>query len=251
MVDFTSRGHADLRNQIPEILTDELINSGQFAVVERSKLSSIMQEQGFTHSGFTSPESMVEFGRLAGAKYIVTGQLIDVGTKKSSFSGYGVSMGSKTASVTVSVRILDTETGVALFSARESASKKIMEAGGFRSNDSGQYSEVAEAVVVKIVQRIIDSEKFSDPSVKKPRKVEYVKVKIGSKPKNANVEVNGIFYGNAGSSIEIPTGIQTVVISLPGYEIWSKQVMVREGLKITAILTEIVDVKVKIEIEEQ
>ena len=74
-----------------------------------------------------------------------------------------------------------------------------------------------------------------------------VKVNISSSPNEADIEVNGVFYGNAGEQIEIPQGIQNIKISLPGYKVWEKKVFVREGLTIKATLMEKKDIKIEID----
>jgi curli biogenesis system outer membrane secretion channel CsgG len=45
-------------------LRNELVNSGAFTVIERSKMDEILQEQGLQQTGCTSDECAVEIGKL-------------------------------------------------------------------------------------------------------------------------------------------------------------------------------------------
>jgi len=65
------------------VLTDELrsvlVQSGNYIVVERSNMESILQEQGFQLSGCTSTECAVEAGKLLGVEKMVTGSVGKIG----------------------------------------------------------------------------------------------------------------------------------------------------------------------------
>jgi hypothetical protein len=56
-----------------------LVNNGKLAVVDRSNLDRIREEQGFQMSGEVSDESAKAIGQLLGAGAIVTGGLVNLG----------------------------------------------------------------------------------------------------------------------------------------------------------------------------
>lgn len=56
-------------------LRAELFKTGVFNVVERDKMNSILQEQGFQQSGCTSVECAVEIGQLLNVREMVAGTL--------------------------------------------------------------------------------------------------------------------------------------------------------------------------------
>lgn len=64
----------------------------------------------------------------------------------------------------------------------------------------------------------------------------FVDITINSSPVAADVEVNGEFIGSACENMSLPSGVHTVRISLPGYGIWEKQLLLRQGMKIHAKL---------------
>jgi hypothetical protein len=56
-------------------LRTELFETGVFQVVERQKMNSILQEQGFQNTGCTSLECAVEIGQLLNVKQMVAGSI--------------------------------------------------------------------------------------------------------------------------------------------------------------------------------
>jgi curli biogenesis system outer membrane secretion channel CsgG len=61
---------------ISDLLTDELVNSGNFNVVERAKLGDTMQEHQLDTSSAVDPETAVRAGRLVGAHFLVEGNVL-------------------------------------------------------------------------------------------------------------------------------------------------------------------------------
>ncbi|MEK7391200.1 MAG: CsgG/HfaB family protein [Fibrobacterota bacterium] len=65
---------------IGSALGSELLNLGKFRVMERSQISSILQEQGFQHSGACDGGTCaVEVGKLLSVEQIVLGTVAKVG----------------------------------------------------------------------------------------------------------------------------------------------------------------------------
>jgi TolB-like protein len=81
-----------------QVLTDELrsvlVQSGQFVVLERSNMESILKEQGFQLSGCTSAECALEAGKLLGVSKMVAGSVGKLGEL-----------------FNISIRMFDVETG--------------------------------------------------------------------------------------------------------------------------------------------
>jgi TolB-like protein len=75
-------------------LRTELVNLGYFIILERGKMSEILEEQGFNMSGCVSSECAVEAGRMLGVRLMVSGDVGAVGKV-----------------ITVDVRMIDVETG--------------------------------------------------------------------------------------------------------------------------------------------
>ena len=55
--------------------------------------------------------------------------------------------------------------------------------------------------------------------------------KIESTPDGADVEIDGLFEGNTPMETELEAGVHTLIISMPGYEVWDKKVRVTSRTK--------------------
>jgi hypothetical protein len=64
---------------IADTLLDALINTKRFEIVERERLTTLMEEQGLALSGCTTTECFVQVGQLAGASKVVVGKVSKVG----------------------------------------------------------------------------------------------------------------------------------------------------------------------------
>jgi formylglycine-generating enzyme required for sulfatase activity/TolB-like protein len=95
VLDFEPQGipQSEVRT-LADRFRQELFNTGKYRVVERGKMEEILQEQGFQQTGCTSNECVVEVGKMIGVQQMIGGSIGKVG---SVFS--------------VSVRIIDIETG--------------------------------------------------------------------------------------------------------------------------------------------
>src|SRR5437016_618213 len=71
--------------------TTQLVNSGQFSVIERAQLQSILAEQGLGASGAVQASTAAKIGKLLGVQVIFTGSITDFSIKKTgaSFRGIG------------------------------------------------------------------------------------------------------------------------------------------------------------------
>lgn len=74
-------GYDRLERTIPEILKTELSHSREILVVERGKIESILKEQALAQAGVIENETAQEVGRLAGAEYIITGEINTIGNQ--------------------------------------------------------------------------------------------------------------------------------------------------------------------------
>ncbi|MDD4348207.1 MAG: CsgG/HfaB family protein [Opitutales bacterium] len=225
----------DLSGKISEMIQEGLYNTGLFEVLERDKLDTVMTEQGWTNSGMVKPEDAVSMGKMMGAGYILTGTIISMDSEEKNFRGYGVTTRSTIVTLRARAQILETETGKVFFSRSSKASTVINEAGGLTNSNTGVFVDLAEQITDDIISGIKEHKGFRSQT----NDVEIVAVDIKSVPEMADVEVDGVFYGNANGPISIPAGMRNVRISLPGYVAWEKKVMVSENTRIVAQLKEV------------
>jgi hypothetical protein len=150
----------------------------------------------------------------------------------------------------VSAEIIETATSRKLFAKKASSAKKINAMGGLSISDSTSGGELANDVPDNLVAATLESKKL--PTILRPAKQNAeAMITITSSPDHADVEIDGVFYGNTGAPFKVPTGLHAITVTLPGYDVWEKKVMVKEGLTFDVRLSEKVDQKLKIDIKEE
>jgi len=115
----TSAGwwYGGVGNDLASMLTNELASTEKFRMVERAKLSHVLNEQDLGASGRVSEKSAAKVGKLTGAKYLVMGNVSAYDEHSSggggglSFHGIGVGGKKEDAYVAIDVRVVDTTTG--------------------------------------------------------------------------------------------------------------------------------------------
>ncbi len=126
-------GLFDLDNGLADQLTDALVQSGQFVVLERETLGDVIQEQDMAASGRFQKSKTARTGKLTNAQILIKGTVTEFESSASkSNSGInisGFSIGGKSASAHIGliIRLIDTTTGEVLDSQRVEGNAK---AGG-------------------------------------------------------------------------------------------------------------------------
>jgi len=126
--------NAKLAESVEEGVTDQLVNMGGAEVYTRADLQKVLQEQRFQMSGLVDESTLVQVGKLAGVKYIVTGAVNNVNLKWVSMEelkaaakkhlglvGSLIAVGAEqeegwNMEVDIALRIIDVETGRVVFS---------------------------------------------------------------------------------------------------------------------------------------
>ncbi|MCB1561654.1 MAG: CsgG/HfaB family protein [Xanthomonadales bacterium] len=103
--------------ELSGMLANELAATGDFNVVERSKLESVLAEQDLGASGRVSSSTSARIGKLTGAQYLVMGTVTSYEAGTSSRGGgisfKGISLGGKKskAYIAVDIRVVNSTTG--------------------------------------------------------------------------------------------------------------------------------------------
>ncbi len=103
--------------ELSGMLSNELAATGDFRVLERTKLESVMSEQDLAMSGRVDPATGAKFGKLVGAQYLIAGTVTayeesTAGTGGGlSFGGISVGGKSEKAYLAIDLRVIDSSTG--------------------------------------------------------------------------------------------------------------------------------------------
>jgi TolB-like protein len=124
---------------VQEDITTALVNSGQFNVVERLKLQSVLDELKLAQLGLTDPEGAKEVGKLLGADVILTGTLAATGDDWN-----------------VNLRLINTETGLITSAFNRKGSLHEIRTESFREigNIAGNFEDESKLVGWMIGERV-------------------------------------------------------------------------------------------------
>jgi len=122
------------------LLENKLIDSRRFEVIDRQNLDKIMQEHNLTIAGEVSSDTVARIGEITGAKYLLTGEVIEFSEVDSGGSsgfsvGFGIgvsssSQGNKKVRVKVVCRLTDTDTSVMTGKAESMKEIPVKSGGG-------------------------------------------------------------------------------------------------------------------------
>jgi len=99
------------------MLSNELVATHAFNVVERNQLDAALQEQDLAASGRMAPETAAPIGQLTGAQYLVMGTVTAYEENTSStggvigYKGFSIGGSSSEAYIAVDVRVMNSTTG--------------------------------------------------------------------------------------------------------------------------------------------
>lgn len=193
------------------MLTDALMNSGRFLVVERPKLDNALKEQDLGAAGRINQQTALQIGSIVGAQYLIQGTVTQFEPGESGQSGrVGVPLpgvggsigigGSKVnSSIAMQLRIIDLTTTVVLDSTKveHTASHRSIGMDAYVKGFSGSYDEFQKTPLGKTAEECVK------------KAVDRIVQKLGNQPFRARVaEIQGkSIYINAGSNRGVQSGM--------------------------------------------
>lgn len=141
IVDFTNNSYGkvtvhsgwfwwkDVEMNLPQTVADSVIdvvvNMGGAKVFTRTEMQKVLQEQKFQMSGLVDDRTLINFGKLAGLQYIITGSISSINFGESAAMGLtkallGVQGSSPEARMDLNIRMIDVTTGEIVFSKKVS-----------------------------------------------------------------------------------------------------------------------------------
>jgi curli biogenesis system outer membrane secretion channel CsgG len=149
--------------ELSSMVANELVNSGKFSVVERTKLEPVLQEQDLAASGRVAKGTGAKIGKLTGAQYLIMGTISaferNVQNTGGGFSFKGISIGGKKdeAYIAVDLRVVNTTTGaiehVRTVEARSGGTG--INLGLFRSGFGGRLKNESKTPAGKAIRAVI------------------------------------------------------------------------------------------------
>jgi curli biogenesis system outer membrane secretion channel CsgG len=150
---------------VNEILVNKLVDGGHFAVIERTKLDQVLQEQNLGKTGRLDTSSAAKVGRVLGVQTIIIGSVTEFNIDKQS-QGISLPMfgsvggGKTTANVKINMRAIDTKTGEILYTAQgvgssNHGSNAVQFRGvSFGNDGNNQEAKLLSAATADAVEQI-------------------------------------------------------------------------------------------------
>ncbi len=156
---------------VSDLLTNKLVNSGRYTMIERSRIADILAEQNLGASGRVDASTAAQVGRLLGADAVIIGSVtrfnLDEEGSGGSIFGFGGNRTVRTAEVALTARIVNTTTGEIISVAEGSGTKEqgsggvsisiLGNIGSSANNDDELLSGAADAAVSQLADKLVDS----------------------------------------------------------------------------------------------
>jgi len=153
-------GQRRLGQGISDVLTTELANTNNFILLEREKLETILKEQSLGQSGFINEQSAPQLGKLMGANAIITGSVIQFGTRTETYDVVLSSGKKQITTCAIDIRIVDTGSGQIVWAGSGQGEAVRTYTNVLGSGKAGGYDEALEgdafrAAVVKVMEKLV------------------------------------------------------------------------------------------------
>ncbi|MFQ5639860.1 MAG: CsgG/HfaB family protein [bacterium] len=179
-----------LGTAMADLLTNALVQTGQFTVLEREAINRLRDEQDLALGGEVDASTGAEFGKLIGAEYLVVGSVTKFEEKGGGGIGgllsrkIGVGVAKNTSELAITIRIIDSTTGEIVSSDKISQKESkiglvgggvimgVPMAGGLFKSKAMQTA--LEKAIVKAVDIIKTKIKPGDPNAPQVTRVEWI-----------------------------------------------------------------------------
>jgi hypothetical protein len=238
VVDFDNRSDKDLPNLgfvAQDITTSYLHTLPGVVLVTRDRLDSVRREIKLPAT-VQSGEGISRVGRLLNADALVTGSIVRYDVERRTFEGFGTSALQDIFRMSLSLQILDVDTGRVQFSKNFDVerTKQYPKATSAPSRPIDLTNELLEALLTQAQKDIRSA--LSQVAGGLSTAGGFIDVPVSSTPAEADVILNEIYMGKTPITLQLTDSTHDVQLVLAGYEPWRYRVKVQPGKSIDANL---------------
>ena len=148
---FYDKENDPMGKQALDILSTKLASSGKFILLERSELSTLLEECQKNGGGSAT----------IGADYMIIGSITEFGRKNTGKNGVFSSQKTQTVDAAVAIRLVDVSSGLIIYSdeakgSAELTTKTTMGVGGSASFDATLSDKAISQAIGQLVENIIN-----------------------------------------------------------------------------------------------
>ncbi|HOV31912.1 MAG TPA: CsgG/HfaB family protein [Candidatus Hydrogenedens sp.] len=140
---FENKSNApdELFQRLRTRITDEIVNTRKFEVVEREQMDELISEDELVKKGVIQGEDPDKPSELVAAGYKIYGSVLFLGLDSASGTVGNVTAKRQTAKVDIQLRFADLKTGKILASKEVNAKSSNADVSSYNTSTSGNYSE--------------------------------------------------------------------------------------------------------------
>lgn len=146
----TKYGARTLSDAAAEILTSELLRSGNFIVVERQRLDEILKEMEIQVSDMADNDTAARVGKILNCTYLLTGTISNFGVSTEGVDMIVAKQKVQTVKTEVDIRMIKVETAQIVYSAYGQGITKKTITSGLGVGGSGGYDESLAGETLRI-----------------------------------------------------------------------------------------------------
>lgn len=228
------------REVATDACTDALAATHEFRILARTTPSLEMIDcENLFHGGGGAPEAAVAFQALmqTNAQYLLIGRINRFRVDETRGESYGVRRWQVVTSISMDLQLINVKSQE-IVAGREMSKRSVVNIPEGVTSTSGMYDweKVLREAVKLAVPEFIDYAKKGMTLESSPSAAEQVEVNVTSTPAGADVEFDGVFYGNTPCRILLPAKMGVLTISAGGYEPWQKRLVPNGKMNIAPVL---------------
>lgn len=231
VVDFDNRSGVDMPDIGPagrDITTSFLYDIPGVTVVTRDRLDSVLRELHLKPT-VGSVSGVSRLGKLLDAHAIVTGSVNRYDVERRTFKGYNTSAAVDNYHMSITLQIVEVDTGEVKFSRTYDTESKMTYSQGssaprdFLRRESELLKVLLEEKAVNDVQRVLRELTAGVSGL--------VAVSVVTNPPGAEVVVGSTFEGNTPLTLHLSMGLHEIEVRKAGYQVWRREVRVQPDMQ--------------------
>lgn len=214
-------GAKSVGDGVSDMLVTELVQSGEYRVIERAQINQLLAEQDLGTQGIVTAESAAKIGQMLGVEIAVFGAVTEFGYKDRDsgvrIGGTRVGVGKQSAVAAVDVRMVNTTTGEIITAENVRETKNALSGNvSFKKYDFGSQADFDQSLIGKVTRKAVEQvvELINDKATSIPWMAKVVTVQSGQVYINSGsldgVEVGDTFsvYRKGKSLVDPDTGLE-------------------------------------------
>ncbi len=214
-------GAKSVGDGVSDMLVTELVQSGDYRVIEREQINALLAEQDLGTQGIVTAQSAAQIGQMLGVEIAVFGAVTEFGYKDRDsgvrIGGTRVGVGKQSAVAAVDIRMVNTTTGEIITAENVRETKNALSGNvSYKQYDFGSQADFDQSLIGKVTRKCVENvvELVNDNAGRIPWMAKVITVQGGQVYINSGsldgVQVGDTFtvYRKGKSLVDPDTGLE-------------------------------------------